>query len=78
VNVKYKIKNNNTDENPVFLAIINQTNTNMSSSRNLAETATRLCMVWLSMPLDCPLKKMLKVKIARMKNTEEHITISEK
>jgi hypothetical protein len=78
VNVKYKIKNNNTDENPVFLAIINQMNTNISSSRNLAETATRLCMVWLSASLDCPLKKMIMVKTARIKNTEEQIAISEK
>lgn len=45
VNTKYKTKNNNTDDNPVFLARINQMNTKKSSRRNLRLTATRLCMV---------------------------------
>jgi hypothetical protein len=61
VNVKYKTKNNNTDDNPVFLARINQMNTKKSSRRNLKLTATRLCMVWLSGFFNCPLKKMIRV-----------------
>ena len=33
VNVKYKTKNNITDDNPVFLAIKNQKNTKQSSKQ---------------------------------------------
>lgn len=44
----------------------------------MAVTATRLCRVWLSGSLDCPLKKMIMAKTDRMKNTDEQIAISEK
>jgi hypothetical protein len=45
VNVKYKTKNNMTDDNPVFLAIKNHKNANISSARNLRLIETRLCMI---------------------------------
>jgi hypothetical protein len=57
VNVKYKTKNNITDDNPVFLAIKNQKKTKTSSMRNLRLTETRVCMTFESGSLDCPLKK---------------------
>jgi hypothetical protein len=57
VNVKYKTKNNITDDNPVFLAIINHTKTKTSSRRNLRLTETRVCMTFKSGSFDCPLKK---------------------
>ena len=60
VNAKYKTKNNKTDDNPVFLARINQMNTKKSSRINLRPTATRLCIVELSGFFDCPLKKMIR------------------
>lgn len=45
VNVKYKTKNNNTEDKPVFFARKNQVNANTSSIRNLMTIATMLCMV---------------------------------
>jgi hypothetical protein len=57
VNVKYKTKNNITDDNPVFLEIKNQKKTKTSSMRNLRLTETRVCMTFESGSLDCPLKK---------------------
>ena len=57
VNVKYKTKNNITDDNPVFLAIKNQKKTKTSSIRNLRLTEIRVCMTFESGSLDCPLKK---------------------
>lgn len=57
MNVKYKTKNNITDDNPVFLATKNQKKTNKSSIRNLRLTDTRLCMTLESGSFDCPLKK---------------------
>jgi hypothetical protein len=62
VNDKYKTKNNITDDNPVFLAIKNQMNANISSVRNLMLTATRLCMIWLAGSLFWPLKKIIRTK----------------
>lgn len=57
MNVKYKTKNNITDDKPVFLAIKNQKKTKISSRRNLRLTETRLCMTFESGSFDCPLKK---------------------
>lgn len=57
MNVKYKTKNNITDDNPVFLAIKNQKKTKTSSMRNLRLTETRVCMTFESGSFDCPLKK---------------------
>jgi hypothetical protein len=57
VNVKYKTKNNITDDNPDFLAIKNQKKTKISSMRNLRLTETRLCITFKSSSLDCPLRK---------------------
>jgi len=57
VNVKYKTKNNITDDNPAFLAIKNQKKTKTSSRRNLRLTETRVCMTFKSGSFDCPLKK---------------------
>jgi hypothetical protein len=47
VNVKYKTKKIKTDGKDVFLATINQTNANTSSSKNFRLTETRLYSVWL-------------------------------
>jgi hypothetical protein len=78
VNVKYRIKNNTTDDNPVFLTIKNQINTNISSIRNLLLIETRLCIVWLAGSLTCPLKKIKSVKNARRENTNDSTAISVK
>lgn len=78
MNVKYKTKNNNTEGNPVFLAIINQKNINISSIRNLELTETRLCIVWVAGSLFCPLKKMTSTRRASKENTIESTAISVK
>ena len=57
MNVKYKTKNNITDDKPVFLAIKNQKKIKISSRRNLRLTETMLCMTFESGSFDCPLKK---------------------
>jgi hypothetical protein len=44
VNVKYKTKNNITDDIEVFLSTKNQKKTNMSSRMNLRLMATRVCI----------------------------------
>jgi hypothetical protein len=62
VNVKYKTKNNNTDPGVVFFAGINHIMAKTISKRNLALMAKRLCIVWLSGSLFCPLKKMTRVE----------------
>jgi hypothetical protein len=71
VNVKYKTKNNTTDDNCVFLATKNHKKAITSSRRNLRVTATRLCNVWLAGSLSCPLKKMIRVTSATMVRIEE-------
>jgi hypothetical protein len=76
VNVKYKTKNNIKDDNPVFLAIINQITANTSSIRNLRPMATRVCMVWLPGSLDCPLKKIITVVRAIIVKAAERIAMS--
>jgi hypothetical protein len=78
VNVKYKTKNNKTDDNPVFLARKNQENTKMSSRRNLSPTATRLCIVWLSGFFDCPLVKMIRETSEMSAKTGDRIAMSMK
>jgi len=62
VNVKYKTKNNKTEDKPVFLATKNQANANISSIRNLRLIETRVCMVWPAGSLLCPLKKIIKIR----------------
>jgi hypothetical protein len=76
VNVKYKTKNNKTDDNPVFLAIKNHINANISSNRNFELMDTRLYIVWLAGSFDCPLKNIDRVRIASRKNTADTIPIS--
>jgi len=76
VNAKYKTKNNITDDNPVFLAIINQITANTSSIRNLSPIATRVCMVWLPGSFDCPLRKIINVVRAIIVKIAERIAIS--
>lgn len=71
VKVKYKIKNNNTDDNPVFLAIKNQKNANMSSARNLMLTEATVCMVWLAGSLRSPLKNMISISSVIMVKTAD-------
>jgi hypothetical protein len=71
VNVKYKTKNNITDDNPDFLAIMNQKKTKISSRRNLRVTDTRLCMPVEPGSFDCPLKKMtMHTNTIAIKTTE--------
>ena len=64
MSVKYITKNIKTDSKDLFLAAINQITANPISSRNLRLIATRMCRVWLSGPLLCPLRKMEKTIIA--------------
>lgn len=71
VNVKYKTKNNTTDDNSVFLATKNQIKASTSSSRNLRVTDTRLCMVWLAASFPWPLIKMIIVTRAIIVNIAE-------
>jgi len=71
VNVKYKTKNNTTDDNSVFLATKNQMKASTSSRRNLRVTDTRLCMVWLAASFPCPLINMMIVISAIIVNTAE-------
>jgi hypothetical protein len=78
VNVKYKTKNNITDDNPVFLATKNQTKARTSSSRNLRVTETRLCIVWLAGSFPCPLKKIMIVNKEIKVNIPERRAISPK
>jgi hypothetical protein len=76
VNVKYKTKNNIKDDNPVFLAIMNQKKTKISSMRNLRLTETRVCMTFESGSFVCPLKKMvMHMKTIAIK-TDEAIATS--
>lgn len=58
MNVKYKTKNNIKDDNPAFLAIMNQKKTKISSRRNLRLTDTSVCMTFDSGSFVCPLKKI--------------------
>jgi hypothetical protein len=76
VNVKYRTKNNITDDNPVFLAIKNHMNANISSRRNLELIETKLCIVWLAGSLACPLKKIIRVKSARREKINDSTAIS--
>jgi hypothetical protein len=76
VNVKYKTKNNITDDNPVFLAIKNQKNANKSSARNLMLTTTKLCKVWLAGSLPWPLKKKIRIRRVISVKTADAIPIS--
>jgi hypothetical protein len=68
VNAKYSIKNNITDDNPVFLATKNHTKAITSSARNLRLTDTSRCIVWLAGSFPCPLKKMTRISITRSVN----------
>ena len=76
VNVKYKTKNNITDDNPVFLAIKNQKKTKTSSRRNLRLTETRVCMTFESGSLNCPLKNRAMLMNTIIINTDDAIATS--
>ena len=76
VAVKYITKNIKTDFIEVFLEIINQTKANPNSIRNFRPTATRLCSVWLSGSLVCPLKKMTRVIMVIVEKAAKRIAIS--
>jgi hypothetical protein len=76
VNVKYKTKNNMTDDNPVFLAIKNHRNANISSVKNLMLTATSECIVWLSGSFFLPLKKIISTRSAIIVKTADASPIS--
>jgi len=76
VNVKYKTKNNMTEDNPAFLAIINQKTANIISIRNLRLRETMVCIVWLSGLFFCPLKKINKVINVISVKTTDRIAIS--
>jgi hypothetical protein len=54
VNVKYSTKNNNINDNEVFLAIKNHIRAIISSIRNLRVTLTSVKNGWLSVSLLCP------------------------
>jgi hydrogenase maturation factor HypF (carbamoyltransferase family) len=73
---KYKTKNNKTADKPVFLAIKNQANANISSARNLRLMATRLCIAWLDGSLACPLKKIINVRKTIIVNPADTAVIS--
>lgn len=77
VSVKYKTKNNITEEIKVFLTTINHRSANINSMRNFRLIATRVCMVWLSGSLYCPLMKIKTVIMAITEKEKDKITISE-
>ncbi|MFH0841758.1 MAG: hypothetical protein V1903_03965 [Bacteroidota bacterium] len=76
MNVKYKTKNNITDDIPVFLPKKNHRNANMSSVRNLRLMASRVCMVWLPNSLSRPLKNIMSAKKVMRVNPAEDRMIS--
>jgi hypothetical protein len=78
VNVKYKTKNNITDDNPVFLEIKNQMNTRISSTRNFKVIETRLCKVWLAGSFPCPRKKINNINNERIVKIPDSINKSPK
>jgi hypothetical protein len=69
-------KNIKTDGSPVFLITINQRRANTNSRRNLRPTDTRLCRVWLSGSLVCPLKKIIIVISVVNENRRDNNTRS--
>ena len=85
MSVKYKTKNINTDCNDDFLVTINQISAKVNSRRNLRLTATRLCKVWLSGGLVCPLKKIASVinaiiekrDVKMVRSTREYLMIAD-
>jgi len=63
-NVKYSTKNNNINDNEVFLAIKNHNNAIISSIRNLIITLKRVYNGWLPASFFCPFKKINRDIIA--------------
>jgi hypothetical protein len=63
-NVKYSTKNNNINDNEVFLAIKNHINAIISSIRNLIITLKRVYNGWLLASFICPFKKINRDIIA--------------
>jgi hypothetical protein len=76
VKAKYSIKNNKTDESPVFFPTKNHRKANTSSIRNLRPMATIICKVLVSGSLFIPLKAMARIKKASRANTMERVVIS--
>ena len=79
VNDKYSTKNNNTDENDVFLAIKNHTRAIISSIRNLRVTLTSVKNPWLFLSFFCPARKIISVITAVAKNEKrsQHPSVNE-
>jgi len=59
-NVKYSTKNNNINDNEVFLAIINHIKAIISSNRNLTITLASVYNGWFPVSPFCPFRKMNK------------------
>lgn len=77
-NVKYSTKNNNINDNEVFLAIKNHINAIISSKRNLMLTLTSVYNGWLLASFFRPSRKIINVIDVTAQNDRVSKIISER